>query len=315
MHRKMLFIVLIGIVALGAMGPLAAAQDATAPEAAHLVLSVTGSGARINRMDWDLNAFAPVFPGASVRASDYIDLTGRTTVMILCTDLTLIDQRGSEAPRCETYPTITAFYYVDDPAWTGDPPQTISTLPDETIPPEVIDPGAYQTSELSGDALNAVLSAVETINGLAVDDAARAFALSSYYRTQGALFSALGALTTLPDLGCTARRPSVTPPTGEDRPLVQSPVTYLRVGELYEMLGQPDDAVRNYSCAADLASALSDPADMALAYARQANVINDPVQVIQFYQIAINNYAALGATTQANTLLDICGSRNCTISQ
>ena len=60
---------------------------------------------------------------------------------------------------------------------------------------------------------------------------------------------------------------------------------------------------------------LDDPADMALAYARQANVINDPVQVIQFYQTAIDNYAALGATTQANTLLDICGSRNCTGGQ
>jgi hypothetical protein len=314
MHKKLFFIVLIGIVALG-VGPFAAAQDTSTPEAAHLVLSVTGSGARINRMDWDLNAFAPVFPGASVRASDYIDLTGRTTVMVLCTDLTLIDQRGSEVPRCDQYPTITAFYYVDDPTWKADPSQTINTLPDETIPPEVTDPGAHQTSELSGSTLDEVLSAVETINGLAVDGAAQAFALSSYYRTQGALFSALGALTTLPDLGCTARRPSVTPPTGEDRPLVQSPVTYLRVGELYEMLGQPDDAVRNYSCAADLADALSDPADLALAYARQANVINDPVQVIQFYQTAIDNYAGLGATTQANALLDICGTRNCTLGQ
>ena len=314
MHKKMFFMILIGLVALG-VGPYAAAQDATAPEPTHLVLSVTGSGARINRMDWDLNAFAPVFPGASVRASDYIDLTGRTTVMVLCTDLTLIDQRGSEVPRCDQYPAITAFVYVDDPAWTADPSQPVSTLPGETVPPEVTDPGAHQTSELSGSALDDVLAAVETINGLAVDDAGRAFALSSYYRNQGALFSALGALTALPDLGCTARRPSVTPPTGEDRPLVQSPVTYLRVGELYEMLGQPDDAVRNYSCAADLATALDDPADMALAYARQANVINDPAQVIQFYQTAIDNYAGLGATTQANTLLDICGSRNCTISQ
>jgi hypothetical protein len=314
MHKKLFFMILIGLVVLG-VGPYAAAQNATTPDAAHLVLSVTGSGARINRMDWDLNAFAPVFPGASVRASDYIDLSGRTTVMVLCTDLTLIDQRGSEVPRCDQYPAITAFIYVDDPAWKADLPQTINTLPDESIPPEVTNPGTYQTSQLSGSALDATLSAVETINALAVDDAARAFALSSYYRTQGALFSALGALTALPDLGCTARRPSVTPPTGEDRPLVQSPVTYLRVGELYEMLGQPDDALRNYACAADLSNTLSDPADAALAYARQANVINDPVQAIQFYQTAINNYAGLGATTQANTLLDICGSRNCTGGQ
>ncbi len=314
MTKKMFFIFLIGMVAVG-VGPYAAAQDATAPEAAHLVLSVTGSGARINRMDWDLNAFAPVFPGASVRASDYIDLAGRTTVMVLCTDLTLIDQRGSEVPRCEAYPATTAFYYVDDPAWKAEPPSTVTTLPGEIIPAEVTNPDAYRVSELSGGALDAAVSAAQTINALAVDDAGRAFALSSYYRSQGALFSALGALTTLPDLGCTVRRPSVEPPTGEDRPLVQSPVTYLRVGELYEMLGQPEDAIRNYACAASLAEALSDPADMALAYARQANVTTDPAQAVQFYQLAINNYAGLGAKTQANTLLEICGSRNCAMGQ
>jgi tetratricopeptide (TPR) repeat protein len=318
MRKKMFFISLIVIMALGVL-PNAAAQDTgTSPEPAHLVLSVTGSGARINRMDWDLNAFAPVFPGASVRASDYIDLSGRTTVMVLCTDLTLLDQRGSEVPRCNTYPNLTAFYYVDDPAWSApDKAITVVTLPADlaNIPAEVNKPNSYNQDELVGGELELVLSGVNTINGLDLSAEAKAFALSSFYRSQDVYFEALGALTALPDLGCTARRPTVSPPEGEDRPLVQSPVTYLRVGELYEMLGQIDDALRNYSCAADLAQAVSDPADTALAYARWANVTNDPVEAIQFYQIAIDNYAGLGAAEQANTLLEICGSRNCTLNQ
>jgi hypothetical protein len=316
MRKKMVFILLI--VALGGL-PYAAAQEASSsPIPAHLVVSVTGSGARINRMDWDLNAFSPVFPGASARASDYIDLSGRTTVIVVCTDLTVIDQRGSEVPQCSTYPALTAFIYEDDPTWTvPSGALTVVTLPADLapVPPEVTDPTAYTLKELAGSDLDALRTVVNTINGLDLTDEAKAFALSSYYRSQDATFAALGALTALPDLGCTSRRPTVTPPTGEDRPLAQSPVLYLRVGELYQMLGQNDDAMRNYGCAADLAQALSDPADLALASARQANVTSDPAQAIQFYQTAIDNYSALGAKTQASALLDICGSRNCTISQ
>ncbi|MBN1966896.1 MAG: hypothetical protein JW910_19745, partial [Anaerolineae bacterium] len=58
------------------------------PVPTHLVLSVdNGSDARINRMDWDVNGWSPLLPATAVRPNDYIDLAGRTTVIVLCTDL------------------------------------------------------------------------------------------------------------------------------------------------------------------------------------------------------------------------------------
>ncbi len=319
--RKLMItgLILIVFVALGAV-PLVTAQDYTpgsaSPVAAHLVLSVgSGGEARINRMDWDVNAFAPVFPGSAVRASDYIDLSGRSTVLVLCTDLVVLDQRGSEVPRCNPYPTNPAFYYYDDPVWTPpDGPITVTMLPpDMASPPPEIDASVYNQIVLSGGDLDAVISQTNTIIGLDIPADAKVFALASFYTGKNLYFEAVSALTALPDLGCSARRPSVDPPSGDEILLVHTPVVYLRLGELYQILGLKDDALRYYRCALDLASAVNDPASAGLAYARQANTINDPVQATELYQAAIDNYASLGAQDNLSVLLDICGSRNCTL--
>jgi hypothetical protein len=316
--RKQTLIIPLMLLALVLIASPAAAQprqqSGTGSEPAHLVLTLdNGADARLNRVDWDVNAWSPLLPGAGIRSSDYIDLAGRTTVRVLCTDLTLLDQRGSEVPRCNPYPSVTAFYFADDPAWTmRDQSPTVFTLPAGvgTLPPG-FDPGAYGASELSGGSLDTVLAGIQAIQALGVPDDAQALALASLYRSNDLPLDALGVLLALPDLGCT-QRPTVQPPDGEDRPMVQSPVMYLRVGELYEMLGQLDDAARNYQCAATLADGFNDPADSALAYARWANVAPDPAQAVQFYQFSINNYAAIGAVDLVNTVLEICGSRNCT---
>jgi tetratricopeptide (TPR) repeat protein len=309
-----LIVIAMLAAAPGAIPPVAA-QGGSTPEPAHLVLSVdNGTEARINRMNWDVNAWAPLLPGASVRASDYLDLAGRTTVSILCADLSVIDQLGSEAPRCNPYPGTPAFHYADDPTWTmRGSTEAVVTLPNGIIPPEVRDPGAYAVTELGGADLDALNAQVSTIMGLGVSPEAQAFALSSLYRDQGVLFEALGVMTAISDLGCSERRPAVEPPPADARPLLQSAVVYLRVGELYEMLGQNEDAMRNYRCAGDLAQATSDPADLALAYARQANLSDDPAQAIQFYQQAINNYAQLGAKNDVDALMNLCGARSCSI--
>lgn len=314
-------LILIVIVALGA-SPLVTAQDYTpgggSPVPAHLVLSVgSGGEARINRMDWDVNAFAPVFPGSGVRASDYIDLSGRSTVVVLCTDLAVLEQRGSEVPRCNPYPDNPAFYYFDDPVWTPpDGPLTVATLPADmaSTPPE-IDTSVYNRTELSGGDVDAVINQMNTITGLNIPNDSKVFALASLYTGKNLYFEALSAFTALPDLGCSARRPTVDPPTGEEILLVHTPVVYLRIGELYQILGLTDDALRYYRCALDLSQAVNDPASAGLAYARQANAINDPVQATQLYQAAIDNYAVLGAQDNLTDLLEICGSRNCTLPQ
>ncbi|MBN1200571.1 MAG: tetratricopeptide repeat protein [Anaerolineae bacterium] len=312
-------LILIVIVVLGG-GPgtprNATAQDDT-PVPAHLVLSVdNGSDARLNRMDWDVNAWAPLFPAASVRSSDYIDLLGRTTVLILCTDLTLIDQRGSEVPRCEPYPEKTFFVYADNPTWTGPEGAVTIVVTDPnpaTFPAEIRNPGAYNLDELIGDELAAIMERTDVILGLDIAPEAQAFALSSFYRSQGMIFDAIGALTALPDLGCTDRRPFVEPPGEGERPLVQSPAVYLRLGEMFQIIGQNEDALRNYRCAAELAQSVGDTADTALAFARQGNIAEDPAEAIQFYQVSIDSYASLGAYDVANAIMEICGSRNCTL--
>ncbi len=313
--RKQTFLALWIVIAV-VVGPRVIGVTAQGtPEPASLVLTVdNGADARLNRMDWDVNAWSLLLPGTSIRGSDYIDLAGRTTVRVLCPDLTVLDQRGSEVPQCNPYPAVTAFFYVDDPAWTAHGQNTaITVLPaDIASLPADLDPGSYGAQELSGAGLDLVRNGIGTIQGLDLPDDAKAFALSSLYRSQGALLDAVGVLTALPDIGCTERRPSVDAPTGDARPMVQSPVLYLRLGELYELLGLTSNASLQYQCALDLSNALGDTADAALASARWANIATDPGQAIQFYQQSINAYAQLGAQQDMQAVLDVCGLRNCT---
>ena len=317
--RKLTLIGLILLAVVTALPAGSGLRDAGAQgrdrTPVNLVLSVdNGVEARLNRMDWDVNAWAPVTPGTGVRASDYIDLLGRTTLTILCTDLKLLEQRGSEAPRCDPYPYTPVFFYADDPAWIGEGASGavwVTDVDPASFPPEIRDPDRIDLRLLEGGDLARVTEQTQAILDLDLSPEATAFALSSYYRGQGMLIDAIGALTALPDLGCTERRPAVEPPTADRRPLVQSPVLYLRLGELYELIGQNEDAERTYLCAAALAEALDDPANAALAYARQANIAEDTAQAIALYQRAIDNYALLGAMDAAQLMLDTCGLRNC----
>jgi hypothetical protein len=315
-HTLVGVIILVLIAVMPGIPHGVTAMQGTTSDPIHLVLSVESDGdVTINRIDWNVNGLSPVYPGTGVRGSDYLNLSGRSTLSVLCTDLQLIDQRNSEAPRCNTYPSITAFFYADDPTWTpssGAPTVVVTDPP--TIPPEVTtDLGAFNLQTLSGDQQAQVSQVTNTIMSLGVDTAAQAVALSSYYTSQEMYFDAIGVMTSLPDLQCTAQRPKVQAPEGGKRPLLQSPVVYLRLGELFQMIGQIQDAQRYYQCAQELSDGLSDTADSALAYARLANVWPDPGQAIQFYQTSINLYVQLGATDYANSLLEICGSRNCTM--
>jgi tetratricopeptide (TPR) repeat protein len=312
--RKQTILVLVSVALLVAALPVMAQESSDSTEPAHLVLTVdNGADARINRMDWDVNAFAFVFPGTAARGSDYIDLSGRTTVQILCADLALIEQRGSEVPPCDPYPTDVRFFYYNDPSWFTEGANTVVTYPDDlaAVPAEVANPGAYNLNELVGSELEAVRTDAETITGLGLPAEAQAFALASLYRGKEMYFQALAELSAIAGLECSARRPSVTPPEGDTRTLVQSPVLYIRIGELYELLAQREDALRNFRCAGELAQTIGDPATTALAFARWANLEPDAEDAIQYYQIAIDNYAQLQAMDSANAMLEICGSRNC----
>lgn len=315
------FPLVLVLVLLVAVLPLAGAQgiensdprgDTAQP--AHLVLSVTDGGeALINRMDWNVNAFAPVQPGTSVRSGDYIDVSGRTTLVILCADLKRIEQLGSEAPQCDPYANNPAFLYPDSPVWSMVGQRvTVVTFPANLANvPDGIDTAQFTVSELSGGALDTVVGMQQTIMGLSLEPEQQAFALGSLYRGQGMIFEALVTLTALTEGQC-SRTPSVNAgQTGTQ--IAASPVLYLRIGELYDILGLIDNAARYYQCAAGLAQDAGDQASAGLAFARQANIAPDPVQAIDLYQLAIDNYAALGANDDASDLLDICGARNCTL--
>jgi tetratricopeptide (TPR) repeat protein len=308
----MLILVIITVVAVGG----SATAQGNSPEPAYLVLSVDeGADAVVSRNGWDVAAWSPLMPGASLRLGEYVQLSGRTTIVVLCSDLTVLEQRSSEAPRCNRYPEFDAFVYLDDPTWIPDttpaPVNVIST--DPATFPEVVSAQNLNLVPLSGDKAAEVEQRVSAILDLDVPDEAKVFALGSYYRAEGMLIDALGALTAMPSLECTAQRPTVELPAADERTLTQSPVLYLRLGELYQMIGQIEDAARNYDCAITLAEGLSDPADAGLAYARRATLSTDPAEALQFYQQAINYYVTLGAVDSANEVLEICGSRNCTL--
>lgn len=311
--------ILLALIAILIGAPGSAAGQGGALEPAHLVISVNnGTDALLNRMEWDVNAWAPLFPATAVRTGDYIELSGRTTVIVMCTDLSLLEQRSSEVPNCDPYPQSTSFFYLDDPTWV--PTENIERVvvgsaDTSALPEEIENPGGFNLEALEGDALARVSERTSTILGLDIPAEAQAFALASYYRSEGMLFDAIGVLSAA-DLGCTERSRTVDPAgAAEQRTVAQSPVVYLRLGEMYQMLGQRDDAERYYRCSAELGNALQDPSNVALANARLANIAQDTAQAIEFYQTAINNYMLLDATTNANAMLEICGLRNCALPE
>jgi len=315
--RKLAFMAIITIIILASVPVGVTAQQGDL-EPAHLVLSVdNGIDARLNRMDWDVNAWAPLFPAMGVRSSDYIELAGRTTVMVLCSDLTLLDQRGSEVPRCDPYASETFFFYLDDPTWTPDESTevVVSSADPASFPPEIRDPGAHNLRELSDSERSDIAAQVDTILGLGLSSDAEAFALSSLFRSYGMLFDAIGTLTALPDLQCTERNRTAEITSSDQRTLTESPALYVRLGELYQMIGQNEDANRSYECAVALGESAGDPANTALAYARLANISEDTAEATQLYQLSINNYAMLLAINDANAVLEVCGLRNCTLPQ
>jgi tetratricopeptide (TPR) repeat protein len=314
--RTWITIGLVVLIALGLGGRAAAQEQGQARTvAAHLVLAMSQGGvAEINRMDWDVNAFAPLALGEGVRSNDYIEVSGDTSLAILCADLQLIEQRGSEVPPCNQYIDTPMFSYTEDPVWRpSDAASTIVVFPPDLalVPVEISDPGAFNQSVLTGGDLDQVVSARDTILDLSVPGEAKAYALSRLYRNQDMIFDALGVL--LPDLECTARRAFVEPPGPNERLLFKSPAVYLHAGEMFQMLGQTEDAVRYYTCAADLADATGDTANLALAFARLGNATEEPGQKISFYQQAIDTYAALNAPELVNGVLEICGRGNCSV--
>lgn len=280
----------------------------------HLVLHVADGGeALINRMDWNVNAFAPVYAGTSARSGDYIDLSGRTTLRILCADLTLIEQLGSETPQCDPYAYTLAFFYPNSPVWTmvGERVTVVTFPANLASTPPGVNVGQYTVDELTGGELDEVLAQQQKITALPLEPEQIAFALGSFYRGQGMIFEAVSTLTAITEGQC-SNRPTVN--TGQTTTqIAASPVLYLRIGELYDILALTQEAERYYQCAAGLAQEAGDQANAGLAFARQANIVADPVRAIDLYQRAINEYVALGAMDDARMLLDICGQRNCTM--
>jgi tetratricopeptide (TPR) repeat protein len=310
----LVLVLMLCVVAL----PYAAAQDSDprgdTQQPAHLVLSVTDGGeALINRMDWNVNAFAPVQAGTSVRSGDYIDVSGRTTLKILCADLKLIEQLGSEAPQCDPYAANPAFLYPNSPVWSMVGQRiTVVTFPSNLAStPDGVETSQYSVNELAGGNLDTVVAMQQTITGLALEPEQKAFALGSLYRGQGMIFEALNTLTAITEGQCSRTNSVNASQTGTQ--IAASPVLYLRIGELYDILGLTNDAARYYQCAVGLAQENGDQASAGLAFARQANIAPDPVQAISLYQLAIDNYTDLGANDDASALLDICGQRNCTL--
>jgi hypothetical protein len=130
--------------------------------------------------------------------------------------------------------------------------------------------------------------------------------------TYGLYYDAVNLLLSSSALQC-VQRPFVEPDTSDGViNTLESPQTYIRLGEWYHIINGADASEQFLNCAFELAGQLGDTANQALAAARLGDFATDSNNKIEWYQLAINLYAPLTATNSIDALIEACGSANCT---
>ncbi len=302
--KRITLMLVVGIVAL--LPGLVSAQDDSerAAEASHILLAVEGS-VSVSRNGWDIleDSLAP--PATSLREGDFLVFAGSSSAVILCADLTLAEQFADGVVECSPDPENPAFYYADNVEWMSSEPLVVAITPETQLPP---DTGDVQLVQLSAEDQETLAAQMTAVDGLGLEPDATVFVLASLYARYGLYYDAINILLTHDAIQCRDR--AIVRPTG-DNPVLESPVSYLRLGEWHYFTGDQAASERFFTCARQLANDIQDEGNAALAAARLGDVTleGDP---FQFYQEAIDYYAALGANTDVDALLDFCGSRNCT---
>lgn len=312
LFRKMLGIalatlLLLGVFSLPVFAEPALQDDESSP--AHLIIGVDGewSSMGVNRSSWDdFSATNPLHPGMALQERDYVGISGNTTLFVLCSDLKIVEMFADGVADCAKTDT-SAFINMDAPFWSFDGvavlvPSDAIVMPDdiEELNPVLAD----------SDVVAQANGIIETISGLGLDEGTTAYVAAYALASHGFYLDAVNIILAAEDLQCNAQRDFVEVDEGET--VYEYPSVYLRMGEWYAILGNPDVSQRYLQCAVDLAESSEDALSAGLAYSRLAVVTDDAAERTASYQSAIENFVTLSAEDAVETLLDACGSANCT---
>ncbi|MBI5931860.1 MAG: hypothetical protein HY862_21300 [Chloroflexi bacterium] len=310
--RFKIFMVVLAVSLLTLTGVVSAQprQQSNEQEVTHLLLAVSGT-VNINREGWDdYNTFSPAFPGTPVRARDYLQVAGNSQAIILCADLTVVEQYADGIVQCDSNPNPTAFVYLNEAVWKDAPQPAPAATSLSTIPENANGVSTTTLSSQDEAILNAALSA---LSSLGLDEESLAYATANLYAQFGLYYDAINTILATSTRQC-VERPFVDADTSDGVISVfESPMTYIRLGEWYHMIDGADASDQFLHCGFELAGTLADIASQALAAARLADFSTDATDKINWYQQAINLYAPLTDSGSLQSLIEACGSSNCTL--
>lgn len=305
MLKQILGAALTVMIGIGALLPGAIhAQDDDDVQPANIIINTEGVTS-YNRATWDdPNADNLALPGTPLHSDDYVLVSGDSTALVICADLSTVELLANGTPECNSNPDNPAFITFDRLDW--DPTEIDILVTDEIVLPDGIDEIDNTTPANNIDLVNDYASAIQQ---LPVNTDAQMYARAYMLASNGLYLDAINALQELEGLQCTEQRPFVEI---DDVTITSSPTTYLRLGEWFAIAGNTEISERYLQCATEAAGEIGDDVTYALALVRLATLSGDADVAAGLYQEAIDRFDSLTATEAMETLLDLCGSANCT---
>lgn len=306
-HFKLLMLTTVLVISL-VLPSLARAQSDD-EEIAHLLLVVEGT-VNVNREGWDdYNTFSPAYSGTPIRARDYLQVAGNSRAVILCADLTIVEQFADGVVDCNSNPNPVGFIYLNSVLWDETPQPAPKVVNGSKVPPSA---DGVAAENLDDNSVAIVNNGLQALANAGLDEESSAYATANLLATYGLYYDAINLLLSSSDLQC-VQRPFVEPDTSDGViSAFESPQTYIRLGEWYHTINGADASEQFLNCAFELAGQLGDTANQALAASRLADFSTESADKIAWYQQAINLYAPLTATNSIQSLIEACGSSNCT---
>lgn len=302
---KILGILALVLMLIASYGGVTAQTDSGESEVAHLLLAVDGT-VTVSRDGWDILADSLAPPGSNLREGDYLVFSGSGSALILCADLSVFEQYSDGVVNCISDPQMPAFYYADSVEWMPEENSpSVMVKADTTIPANA---PSIQTQSLSGEDDQALSGLLQNVAGLGLEPDVQSYVTAALYDRYGLYYDAINEILQNDSIQCVER--AVVRPTSENL-IMESPVTYIRLGEWHHFIGDVEASQRFFACAFQLAEELGDTGNAALAAARSGDVTTSDDQV-SYYQQAIDRFASLDANENIEELLGICGSRSCT---
>ena len=311
LFRKLLgtaltILLLMGVVSVPVFAEPTRQNDDKLP--VHIIIGVDGewSAITLNRSDWeDFNATNAVHPGMALQDRDYVGVSGDNALLILCADLSESELFANGVAECSATDTP-AFVNMDTPLWSNEGVDTLIAS-DAIVMPE--NAGDITPILADEDTIAQMSETVNSVGALGLEPGTEAYVGAYALASQGFYLDAVNTLLAVDDLQCSERRAFVDVVDGDS--IYESPSVYLRMGEWYGVLGNLEVSARYFQCAIDVAEANDDALSAGLGYSRLAVVTEDAVERTAHYQAAIDNFNILSAEGAVESLLDACGSANC----